>query len=1018
MKIAQVSALYPPDFNAGGTLACHHLALALVRRGHDVSVFAGRMAGNAPPLEERDQRLDGIPVHGINVAGHYGPGVSNYDHPAVAERFALWLQETRPQVVHFHSLQALGAGLIPVAKSAGARVVVTMHDAWFACAQQFLVTPPPQMRACPPFVDPNTCDCIPGFDFAARRRFLDAALEHADRVIAVSPFLERLLATNGIAPGKVVVSENGLVPASPRPRSSSRAVRFAFLGGAHPWKGIGTLAAALPALRGEVRVDLWGVGAEEWRAAGGAGGDSRVRCRRGFEAGELAAVMADADVVLVPSAVNETFSLVVREAFQHGLPVIASECGGPLVVLEHERNGLVFPKRDAAALAAAMQRVVDDPSLRARLAAEAGRSAIRSIDEQAADVERIYREPARPATESEAPLPRSVLFISGIEGAPFRYRVLNLMEQLDDLGIRSTARYYRDMDALTLAGQSEILVLYRVPWDDYVAKVIARARSAGALPVFSVDDLIFDPAVAKVSALENQSPADRRAWAQGTKLYRRTAEACDAFLGSTDALARAAAPLGKPTFVHRNTLSRELVRLSEAARLASENRPRDGATRLGYFSGTRTHDADLASISSSIAAVMGRRPEVRLMLVGPVTVPRSLEPFRDRIDMAPFVSWQELPDLISRVDVNLVPLADRSVFCEAKSELKWFEAAVCGVATIASATEPYQHAIRSGETGFLAENASEWEAAIEALASDVTLRGRIARAAREDAYARHGPAVAAQAIAGTLRSLSALAPGKELTRLAPVTLEELATIRASGLGIGHVALEPAEATAGPAQLLFRKASSRIAAGLVARQAFRCTPGELFRVDVVVGTHRAAHRHELLVSLRDGETWVELSRGAADTSLACDNAWFAIEVDPLRIIEARELVLELSSPGASRGEGLSIWTEPSLDGRGQIGEERGLDLAFRTWLWPLGRRPRRRIDVAHLEPAHAVEELARFAEMERDRADDLAKRLARAEERLGLLAAELAATRQPIERLKRTLAFRAARKAYRLLRGRR
>jgi len=49
---------------------------------------------------------------------------------------------------------------------------------------------------------------------------------------------------------------------------------------------------------------------------------------------------------------------VVLEGMLHGLPILATEVGGPASILEHGRTGLLVPPRDAGALAAALLRLV------------------------------------------------------------------------------------------------------------------------------------------------------------------------------------------------------------------------------------------------------------------------------------------------------------------------------------------------------------------------------------------------------------------------------------------------------------------------------------------------------------------------------------------------------------------------------------------------------------------------------------------------------------------------------------
>jgi glycosyltransferase involved in cell wall biosynthesis len=92
---------------------------------------------------------------------------------------------------------------------------------------------------------------------------------------------------------------------------------------------------------------------------------------------------AGSDVVVLPSVptrfFREPWGLVANEAFDRGVPVIATNAVGAAAggLVQHERTGLVVPAEDAHALAGALRRLHDDPPLRARLGA-AGRAAVRA----------------------------------------------------------------------------------------------------------------------------------------------------------------------------------------------------------------------------------------------------------------------------------------------------------------------------------------------------------------------------------------------------------------------------------------------------------------------------------------------------------------------------------------------------------------------------------------------------------------------------------------------------------------
>ncbi len=97
---------------------------------------------------------------------------------------------------------------------------------------------------------------------------------------------------------------------------------------------------------------------------------------------------AGSDVVVVPSVPTRDFlepwGLVVNEAFDQGVPVIATDAVGAAAggLVQHERTGLVVPAGDAQALTAALQRLHGDPALRERLGRNA-REAVKAYSHAA-----------------------------------------------------------------------------------------------------------------------------------------------------------------------------------------------------------------------------------------------------------------------------------------------------------------------------------------------------------------------------------------------------------------------------------------------------------------------------------------------------------------------------------------------------------------------------------------------------------------------------------------------------------
>ena len=103
----------------------------------------------------------------------------------------------------------------------------------------------------------------------------------------------------------------------------------------------------------------------------------RVHFTGWLSAEELADWYRRADILAVPSW-YEPFGMVVLEGMLYGLPILASNIGGPAEILEQERTALLVPPRNPAALAHGLLRLIDDPQLRRQL----GLAAARAVREQ------------------------------------------------------------------------------------------------------------------------------------------------------------------------------------------------------------------------------------------------------------------------------------------------------------------------------------------------------------------------------------------------------------------------------------------------------------------------------------------------------------------------------------------------------------------------------------------------------------------------------------------------------------
>ncbi len=250
--------------------------------------------------------------------------------------------------------------------------------------------------------------------------------------------------------------------------------------------------------------------------------------------------------------------------------------------------------------------------------------------------------------------------------------------------------------------------------------MMARAKTRNIPVFFDVDDLVFDPdQIHLVLDTLDQDIERDEIWQDWFGWVGRTAatlKICDAAIVTNTFLARCVeeyAP-GTRTNIVPNFLNRRQQELSLS--LLSSKRAsdfaRDEHIHLGYFSGTPTHNRDFAIAEGSLARLLDRDPRVVIRVVGFLEPTGGTVSYQDRLEFYPLQNFLDLQRLIAESEINLAPLQDNR-FTNCKSELKYFEAAICGTLTIASPTYTFRQAIRDGETGFLAR-AHEWDSKLQA----------------------------------------------------------------------------------------------------------------------------------------------------------------------------------------------------------------------------------------------------------------------------------------------------------------
>ena len=198
---------------------------------------------------------------------------------------------------------------------------------------------------------------------------------------------------------------------------------------------------------------------------------------------------------------------------------------------------------------------------------------------------------------------------------------------------------------------------------------------------------------------------------------------------TTEALAEELGKEAPETYINRNTASKEMVICAENAYQTVKKDPE--RVLLGYFSGSLTHNKDFELIRPALMRIMDEYPQAGLILVGELDAADELKKYSDRIIKKKATDWRNLPQLIALADINLAPL-ENTLFNRAKSEIKWIEAALVRVPTVASKVGAFERMIENNVTGVLCEdNEDEWTESLRQLVEDRSLREKLGQQAYE-----------------------------------------------------------------------------------------------------------------------------------------------------------------------------------------------------------------------------------------------------------------------------------------------
>ncbi len=363
--------------SGGGTTFPRAVARRYAALGYDTAVFyaAGVHSSVSTPYYMEEQIEDGVNLYGV----YNRPTVFlDAEHPSrevydatIVQLFARVLDGFHPDIVHFHNFLGLSFAIADEVKRRGVPTLYTPHNYHLIDPMLYMFRSNLALwQSTDLLAESEVAQRLPGKAQAYKQRVSAAQrlLTHTiDHTIAVSTRQREILAKfcGDGARISVVHQVHETVDSIYAGRSEHKAssiVRFGFIGGAMPHKGVHVLVDAAQVLRGKAEVLIYGFASDQYRA----GLEKRdqhhvVRWMGAYSESDLPVIAKELDAVVVPSVWEDCAPLVLLEAIAMGLPVLGARIGGIPDVVQDGVNGRLYEYNHPEQLSALLLHYAEHP---------------------------------------------------------------------------------------------------------------------------------------------------------------------------------------------------------------------------------------------------------------------------------------------------------------------------------------------------------------------------------------------------------------------------------------------------------------------------------------------------------------------------------------------------------------------------------------------------------------------------------------------------------------------------------
>lgn len=382
-KVLSFNVFYHPQSFGGATIVAEQLNKLLAdEETYEIyAVTTLPMKSWLPPYSVIRYEYGKVTVFGVAVPSEDAAAHENLRFDAAVKDI---IELVQPDIAHIHCIQSMGVGMVDICREAGVKTLVTLHDAWWICPNQFMLDENEVFRE-----QWNTED--------ERSKTIARALSKIDMLLAPSKYFaelhERTLGRD------VLVNKNGVTrPLGQISKRKKDVIRFGYVGGKTKIKGVHLILEAFrkhrfPNTELVVVDNLLNLGARSFFDSD-FDGVERFRIEPAYSQDTIDHFFSEIDVLLFPTQWKESFGLTVREAVLRDVWVIATDAGGVSEDIIDGENGTIIPfdsgvEELSRAIAEVCERyqAMDDGAV-----IELPKSHIRTFAEQKDELAGLYQE--------------------------------------------------------------------------------------------------------------------------------------------------------------------------------------------------------------------------------------------------------------------------------------------------------------------------------------------------------------------------------------------------------------------------------------------------------------------------------------------------------------------------------------------------------------------------------------------------------------------------------------------------